>query len=80
MIDAAELISSLESEVQQKEVITSHNSEVDEIEVSNSTGITLHVKAEERFTIEADNVINCAGLHAVDLARKIKEIPESIIP
>ena len=80
VIDAAELILSLEAEVQQKNIITSLNSEVQGIEISNSTGITLHVQAEERFTIEADNVINCAGLHAVDLARKIKEIPESILP
>ena len=80
IIDAAELILSLETEVQQKDIITSYNSEVEEIEVSDSTGITLHVRAEESFTIEADNVINSAGLHAVDLARKIKGIPEGILP
>ena len=80
IIDAAELILSLEAEVQQKDIITSYNSEVEEIEVSDSTGITLHVRAEESFTIEADNVINSAGLHAVDLARKIKGIPEGILP
>ena len=80
IIDAADLILGLEVELQQKGVITTFNSKVEGVEVKSRSGFILNVRAEENFFIEADNLINSAGLNAVGLAKKIKGIPEDLLP
>lgn len=80
VIDAAELVLSLEAELQQKEVIISFHSKVKEIETKSRSGFAIHVASSESFIIEADNVINCAGLFAVELAKNIEGMPEKLIP
>ena len=80
IIDAAELVQSLEAELQEQGIITAFNSTVEQIEVKSSSGFTVKVSTEESFSIEAEKVINSAGLNAVHLASKIKGIPEGVIP
>ena len=80
IVDAADLILKLEAELQQKEVIISFNSKVKEIKTKSPSGFVVYVTSSERFNIEADNVVNSAGLHAVELARNIRGMPEDLIP
>ena len=79
IIDAAELISSLEADLQKKKVIVSFNSEVKKIE-KNSSGFLIKVASSEDFYIQADNLINSAGLNAVELANKIDGLPKHVLP
>ena len=80
IVDSAELILGLEVDLQQMGVITAFNSEVKEIEKKSPSGFELHVKSSDSFIIETDNLINSAGLNAVKLTKKIKEIPSEVIP
>ena len=79
IIDAADLILSLEADLQQKGVILSCNAKVENISKGNS-GFFVQVNAEENYTVEADTVINCAGLHAIDIAKKIEGLDKDLIP
>ena len=38
------------------------------------------VRGQENYSIKAQKLVNSAGLHAVDLAKMIKEVPREIIP
>ena len=80
IIDAAALIQSLDAELQELGVIVSFNSEVTDIQVIGSNEFRLKVTSSEDFTINSENLINSAGLSAVSLANKIKDIPSEIIP
>jgi len=51
------------------DVIIAFNSVAEEIWVKNSTGFEVKIRGEENFVIEADKVINAAGLNAVDLVK-----------
>ena len=80
IIDPAELVQSLEAELQEQGTISAFNSTVQDIEVMGDSGFTVNIKTEESFSIEAKNVVNSAGLNAVHLAKQIKEIPEGVVP
>ena len=79
IIDAADFVLSLEADLQQSNVIVSFNAEVEGINKSN-TGFIVQVKGNESYVIEADTIINCAGLLAVDMAKKVEGIDEGLIP
>ncbi len=80
IVDVSELIQSLEAELQELGVIIAYNSIVEDIHIDSCSGFKLMVRGQENYSINAQKVVNSAGLHAVDLATKIKEIPREIIP
>jgi len=43
-------------------------------------GVVVEVGGEDPMALEADMLINCAGLHAPDLARKLTGFPLSAVP
>ena len=80
IIDVPELVQSIEAELQEQGVIISFNTEVKEIEVKDSSHFDVKVKSEEDFSIEAENVINAAGLNAIQIANNIKGLSKGLIP
>ena len=80
IIDVAELVQSLEAELQEMGVIIAFNSVAREIKPKNSGGFMVEISGEESFKIEADKVINAAGLNAVDLAKNIEGISQEFMP
>lgn len=80
IVDVPELIQSLEAELQDLGVITAHHSSVENINIESNSKFEVVVSGQDEFLISAEKVINSAGLHAVDLAGKIKEIPREILP
>jgi len=79
IIDAADFVLSLEADLQRNNVIVSFNAEVENISKSNP-GFTVQVKGDESYVIETDTLINCAGLNAVDVAKKVEGIDENLLP
>jgi len=55
------------------------NSEVDSWEV-NDRGIFLKLNDADQTNIQARYVVNCAGLHAVQLLEKLNGFPKELIP
>ena len=80
IVDVPELIQSLEAELQELGVIIAYNSIVEDIHIDSCSGFKLMVRGQENYSINAQRLVNSAGLHAVDLAKKMKEIPREIIP
>lgn len=80
IVDVPELIQSLEAELQELGVIIAYNSVVEDIHVDSHSELQLMVRGQENYSINAQKVVNSAGLYAVELATKIKEIPREIIP
>ena len=79
IIDAADFVLSLEADLQRNNVIVSFNAEVENISKSNP-GFTVQVKGDESYVIETDTLINCAGLNAVDVAKKVEGIDKNLLP
>lgn len=80
IVDVPELIQSLEAELQELGVIIAYNSRVEDIHIESNSEFKVVVSGQENYSINAQRLVNSAGLHAVDLAKKMKEIPREIIP
>jgi len=80
IIDVPELIQCLETDLQSYNAILCLRSNVQKISVNNTNSFRVMVDAEEKFCIESKNLINAAGLDAVDLAKKISGLSKKYIP
>ena len=81
IIDAHDLIMALESDLQSLGVIMSNNTFVNNIHSNSSGGYEVEVKSKESFfNIKCDVLINCGGLHATEVAKKIDKMQADKIP
>lgn len=80
IIDTAELVQALEAELQEYDVLTSFNSKVEYIEYLGPSHFRITVQSKERYSFEANNIINASGLGAVELANKVEALDQSLIP
>ena len=79
IIDAGELLFSLEADILRNNGIICLNSEVLSIK-ADSFNHKVAVKADENYEVTASNVINSTGLNSIELAHKTLGINNSIIP
>ena len=79
MIDAAELMFSLENDFLKTQGMISLNSEVTNIKTSPNEH-QIFVQADEKFIVKTKNIINCAGLNATKVAQKISGLKKSFVP
>jgi len=81
IIDSHDLIMALESDLQSLGAIISNNSFVKSIHCNSSNGYELEIASQEDFfKIKCDAVINCAGLHATEVANTIDKLQADKIP
>ena len=79
IIDAAELIFALETDLLNNGGIISLNSEVIKIDTDGPKK-EVYVQADQNFKVSATNIINSAGHTAVSLAHKINGLSKKHIP
>ena len=79
IIDASDFILSLEADLQQKGVTVSFNAKVENINKLNK-GFSVQVNSEESYSVDAETVINCAGLNAVDIASRTEDLNQDLVP
>lgn len=80
IIDVPELIQSLEADLQSYNTILCLRSNVQKILINDINSFSVMVDAEEKYCIESKNLINAAGLDAIDLAKKILGLSKKYIP
>jgi L-2-hydroxyglutarate oxidase LhgO len=81
IIDVISFMSSLEGQIKDSQGMISYNSEVSKINFDGS-GFNIEVLDERKniTKIRSNKLINSAGLFASDIANKIQELNESLIP
>ncbi len=81
IIDAHDLVMALESDLQSLGVIVSNNTFVNNIHYNSSKGYEVEAQSREGFfNIKCDVLINCAGLNATEVAKRIDKMQADKVP
>lgn len=82
IVDSHSLMVTLQGELEAASGMVAFCSPVvaGQVLADGAEGTLLHVGGDEAMTIQARYVVNCAGLHALDIAHRLDGLPSESIP